>query len=497
MRQPSERQRFLTGAMVLAVVLTAWANPGNLGNLDSARRMRMAHAWWAGTPEVLPAEAPMFGAVGRGGVRKATFGVGQALILFPIDVVVTPVVERLGLPDTTREAAAAFLMQSFVACLLVLAAFSLLLRLGFDHWESGGGTLALLLGSTALHYLQNAQENLLMAALAMGGTALLLKWRQEGEVKALAWAGCLFGYSLLVRLTTLADLGAAALMILLLERGRARRAVPRFALAFGTFAVLERLVQFARFGNWTRTYYSGAADAIQGAGGQAMLLRYPLGKGVAAALWSPKDSIFLFDPLLAVTLALLAIYWTRISAEVRSYAAGALASLAVYVLFYATYQSPTGEVSWGDRYVSTPVLLLALPAVPLMLQLFGRLPVWGWVVVGWAVLLQLASLAVIMAVEVRQSHAGRIGETIGMRFLNMWLIGTERAAGSDLFYDLPAEWRTWNFLPFQMRFRYPELARYALWGWWLLGGLWLAQALRLVVGLRRSREHARGWQPDQ
>lgn len=483
--------------MLLAVLLAAWVNPGNLGNIDTTRRLRLAHSWWTDTPEVLPGEYPSFGSVGRGGVLRTIFGVGQSLILFPIDVAVTPAVESLRLPPAAREALVAFLMQSFVACLLVLAAYSLLRRLQFDHWESACGTLALLLGTTALHYVQNAQENLLMAALAMGGAAMLLKWREEEDERALLWAGCLFGYSLLVRLTTLADLGAAALMLLLLERRRALRAAPRFALSFGAFVLLERLVQFARFGDWTRTYYSGVIEGSRTGHGSKTLFWYPFWKGIAAALWLPKDSIFLFDPLLAVTLALLIVFWKRISSLVRCYAAGALASLAVYVLFYATYQSPTGEASWGDRYVSTPVLLLALPAVPLMLRLFGRLPLWGWVVVGWSVLLQLSSLAVIMTVELRQSHAAHLPETIGMRFLNIWLIWKGESAQSDLFLNLPPEWRTWNFLPFQMKLRYPELARYAVFLWWVLWAAWAAQAMLLLRAASRWRTANRERQPDR
>jgi len=55
-----------------------------------------------------------------------------------------------------------------------------------------------------------------------------------------------------------------------------------------------------------------------------------------------------------------------------------------------------------------------------------------------------------------------------------------------VFVDTPPEWRTWNFLPSQMAFRYPELAGWAVAAWWLLGALWIVQAVRLLKQLNGS-----------
>ena len=101
---------------------------------------------------------------------------------------------------------------------------------------------------------------LLMATLAIGGTAFLLKGREESDGKALFLAGVVLGASLLVRLTTLADTGAAVLMLLLLGWRDALRALPRFAAGFSLMIALERIIQYARFRNWTGTYYSGLLE---------------------------------------------------------------------------------------------------------------------------------------------------------------------------------------------------------------------------------------------
>ena len=482
-----QERRFLRGLLILAVLVAAWVNPGNLGNVDAARRLRMAHVWWAGGQEVLPSEAGIYGTMGRDGVRRGNFGVGHSLILLPADLLVSPLVARLRLPDSAREAAVAFLSQSIQACLLLAGAYRLLRRLDFDPVSSACGALSLLWLTTALHYIQNAQENLLMAGLAMWGTSLVLQGRDERRAWILAAGGGVFGASLLVRLTTLADAAAAALLLILLDRRRAAKPLLYFGAGYAVMALMERVIQYVRFGNWTRTYYSGIMEATNPASGAPAVFSYPFLNGVYRALLHPGDSVFLYDPLLTWTLILLAVFWRRIPPAIRSYSLGAAASLAVYVLFYATYQSPTGEASWGDRYVTTPVLLLAILAIPLTLKWMGRIPVWGWVVIGGSLAIQLASLTLVVGLEWMQSFHINMPVSIALRFANIYMVWTGEARDSAAFFLMPAEWRTWNFLPFQMMFRYPELGRWALWGWW---GLAVACAGQTVAVVRRIGELA-------
>ncbi len=481
-----QERRFLVGAAVLSVLLTAWVNPGNLGNIDSARRLRMAHVWWAGGQEVLPEEARVYGTMGRGGVKRGSFGVGQPLVMLPADLVVTTVSERLGLPASAREAGVAFLSQAIVASLALLGAYRLLRRLGFDHVEAGYGTLSLLLLTTTLHYVQNAQENLLMLTLAIWGAERILTWRDANSARALMMAGVLLGAELLVRLTALADAGAAMVMLFALDWRKALRGVRWFCGGYIMMAAVERLVHFVRFDRWTGTYYSGIMEVIDPRTGAPAVFNYTFLRGIRRALWAPSDSIFLFDPLLTWALILILVFWRRVPRTVASYAAGAVCSLAVYVLFYATYMSPTGEASWGDRYVTTPVLMLALLAVPLTLQLMNRMPAWGWVTMGWSLALQLSSLALVVGVEPAQAMKARIPGEISLRFANMWMVWTGEAAQSAVFVDTPPEWRTWNFLPFQMAFRFPDLAGWAIAAWWLLGAAWIVQAVWLLKRLRQD-----------
>src|SRR4029077_21278958 len=114
-------------------------------------------------------------------------------------------------------------------------------------------------------------------------------------------------------------------------------------------------------------------------------------------LFKPEKSIFLFDPLLVLTILLLVLLWRRLSAEVRAYGVTSLLLLLGYISFYARYTYWAGDFAWGDRYVSTSVELAALLGVPLLLRYrvdVGAL-VWrgGLVIVAISLIIQLASLA--------------------------------------------------------------------------------------------------------
>jgi hypothetical protein len=105
--------------ILLAIIVCALLNPGNFGTIDSwqvARSIRL------GEPAVTPDDVRQnFGIPGRNGVLQAWYGIGQSLLLLPIDalvdVTVSPLLYRSGLTSTRRKQIAAltiaFLMQNF------------------------------------------------------------------------------------------------------------------------------------------------------------------------------------------------------------------------------------------------------------------------------------------------------------------------------------------------------------------------------------------------
>ena len=185
----------------------------------------------------------------------------------------------------------------------------------------------------------------------------------------------------------------------------------------------------------------------------------PFHEGFLGALFKPEKSIFLFDPLLVVALALLFLLWKRLIAEVRAYAVTSILLLLAYISFYARYTYWTGDFAWGDRYVSTAVEMVAFISVPLLLRYRANLNAWIWrgsiAVIAISFVIQIASLAFWLPLEIYQMETfGHPTFVIALRFKNIvaFALGKMDAWGlntDDMTYDKwdYAHITCWNFLP--------------------------------------------------
>jgi len=147
------------------------------------------------------------------------------------------------------------------------------------------------------------------------------------------------------------------------------------------FLAVDRIYQFYRFGSFTNTYVSIFAREerqIDPTLPANFPWSTPFHEGVFGALFKPEKSIFLFDPLLVLTLFLLIWLWKRMTPELRAYGVTSLILLATYICFYARYTFWSGDFAWGDRYVSTSVELAALIAVPLLMRYRAALTGNDW-----------------------------------------------------------------------------------------------------------------------
>jgi hypothetical protein len=319
------------------------------------------------------------------------------------------------------------------------------------------------------------------------------------------------GLNLLTRVTTSLDLMAAGVFLLLMlrsDRASGRQiwdnlvsyckiAVP----VYFSFALIERLYSFYRFGSLTQTYIPIFAreSRLQDPTLPANFpWSTPFHEGVLGALFKPEKSIFLFDPLLVLTLVLLALLWRRLDGEVRTYAVTSLLLLVGYISFYARYTYWAGDFAWGDRYVSSAVEMMVLVAIPLLLRYRANLGTWVWqvgmalIVVSFVV--QIASLMFWLPLEIYQMETlGHPTFVIALRFkniaafalvkMNAWGLNTD-----DMGYD---QWdyvhiTTWNFLPFLLR-RVGAAPR------WVVDaafGIWGAALAALAVALSKLRRAA-------
>ena len=496
-------------------------------------RLQTAHSFWTSQPAVFPNEYPEFGVHGRAGKLYDWYGIGQPLLMLPFDIVGTeiaklPIFNDYGDNDpTVRNIFVTCSVNVLLNVLTALVCFRFLLLLGFDARQSIAGVLALLFCTTHLHYTQNMMEDNYIFLLTMIGFCFQYEWLRSGSRRALLIGSGALGLNLLTRLTTGLDVIAVAgflLLVLWLEKGQengvahvgtgalARPVEPisptifreRFVTyskvalpIYLIFLFFDRLYQFYRFGNWTTTYvrYFALERRLQDPN---LPPNYPwttaFHAGFLGPLISPEKSIFLFDPLIVLTILLTIFLWQRFSPSVKAYGLSTALLVLAYICLYARYYEWSGNFAWGDRYVSTAAEMAALIAVPLLLKFRAQLgrPVWiiGSLLIVSSLIIQLASLAFWLPLEIYQGDDfGHPQWVIWLRFKNIvacafgkmdaWGLNTDSMTYDQWDYQ---HLTCWNFLPFVLR-RMGAAPR------WVVDAAfvaWIGAVARLTVALSRA-----------
>jgi hypothetical protein len=377
---------YLLGAVALLTALIV--QPGEMGSIDTISRLQSTHAFWTRSPIRPETDAVAWGLIGRGGFVYSRYGMGQSLLMLPSDILATNLCRRFwqlgGTPQMElimRSVFVSYATSTLVCLAAILVCFRFLRVLDFSIREAVAGSLTLLLATTFLHYTQNLQENNYLLLMTLTGMCFQYEWVKTGSRKALALGSLAFGWNLLTRMTTALDIiGCGALLLLYLwfsnVRGENLRArlwiyLKTSALCYAPFLIVDRVYQYHRFGNWFNTYFQ--VLAVQERQFHPELpASYPyngsLWQGLLGPFLTPEKSVFLFDPMILVTLGISVLLWKRLAPQVRAYVAASAVLLSMYVLFYAKLIFWSGDFAWGDRYITTPVELLALISVPLMLR---------------------------------------------------------------------------------------------------------------------------------
>jgi len=495
---------------------------GELGTSDTTHRLQTTHWLWTSEPQVFPNEYPEFGLHGRGGRVYSWYGIGHSLLMLPGDLLGTWMAHWSIFSDYRDDPAVRSIVVSYATNIVVniltaLIAFRLLGQLRFGMKESVAGVLALMFCTTHLHYTQNMMENNYILLLTLTGFSFQYEWLRLDSQRALFAGSCALGLNLLTRLTTVLDLMAGGIFVLLTlwfegarfegARGRGlwRRLIAYSKVAapvYIFFLVLDRAYQFYRFGSFTNTYVSILAREYRQRD-PTLPTNFPWSTpfhaGFLGPLFQPEKSILLFDPLLVLAIFLLAWLWTRLTPEVRAYGAASLLLLLAYICFYARYTYWSGDFAWGDRYVSTAVEPVTLVAVPLLMRYRERLgrTIWGagWALIAVSLMIQLASLAFWLPLEIYQMETlGHPTFVIALRFKNIFAfaLGKMDAWGLNNEAMTQDPWdyvhiTTWNFLPFLLR-------RVGAAPGWVVNSalaIWLAGAAALGSVLLRLRSSVR------
>jgi len=488
---------------------------GELGSADTMHRLQTAHSFWTSEPPVFPQEYPEFGLHGRGGKLFDWYGVGQPLLLLPADMVGT-YIERLpvfaeynGNDPSVRNIVVSYGANILLGILTALVGFRFLRRLEFSVSQAVAGVLALLFCTTHLHYTQNLMENNYIMLLSLAGFTFQYDWLRTGSRRSLLIGSAAFGLNLLTRLTTGLDLLAAGFFLFLVMwfeavRGETfwerlapylRNALPVYAV----FLLLDRLYQYWRFGSFFNTYlhfFAVERRLLDPSLPANYPFETPFHVGFLGPLIAPEKSIFLFDPLLVLTVVIAALAWKRLRPEIRAYLIAGCLLLLAYISFYAKYTVWSGDFAWGDRYVSTTAELVAFMSVPLLLRHrvdLGKL-VWsvGVALIAISAVIQLASLAFWVPLEIYQMETlGHPTLVIALRFKNIvaFALGKMDAWGLNNHAMTEDAWdyvhiTNWNFLPFVLR-RAGEAPAWAVrvcFAFWIAG----LAGLTCIVGQLRK-----------
>ena len=519
------RRSFQSPTFLLVLVsglLAFCVQSGELGSADTMHRLQTAHSFWTSQPAVFPGEYPEFGVHGRGGKLNDWYGLGQPLLLLPADFVGT-YIEKLplfgdynGADPTIRSLFVTYATNILITVLTALVSFRLLERLGFDVAQSAAGVLALLFCTTHLHYTQNMMENNYIMLLTLTGFGFQYEWLRSGSRRALVLGSAALGLNLLTRLTTALDLIAAGMFLVLVlwfERAEKQEFWRRFTAYAKTalpiylfFLMVDRVYQFYRFGTWTDSYvhYFTLEHRLHD---PTLPIKYPwetpFHVGFLGPLIAPEKSIFLFDPLIVLTILVAVFGWKRFSPQVKAYMVAAFLLLLGYICLYARYTVWSGDFAWGDRYVSTAVEGLAFISVPLLLRFrkdLGRY-IWaaGVFLIAAGLIIQIASLVFWLPLEIYQlDDFGRPAFVIWLRFKNIIAFAFDKMDAwglttDSMTYD-PWDYQhitTWNFLPFVLR-RVGAAPRWAVnvtfAVWYATIAALLATVLRLRTALRKTGE---------
>jgi len=496
-------------AFLVAVVVQS----GELGTSDTTHRLQTTHSFWTSEAPVDPRDYPEFGIHGRNGKLYAWYGVGQSLLMLPADIAGTyvenlPAFDGYDVDPRPRSVVVSYSTNVLVCVLSILVVFRLLGLFGFTTNERIAGAFALLFCTTFLHYTQNMMENNYILLLTLAGLTFQYEWLRTGSRRALLIGSFALGLNLLTRLTTAMDIATVAIFVILFlrltrVRGRELRArlveYGKFAVpVYALFFALDRIYQYYRFGSFFTTYiqlYGREQKMLNPDLPASFPFETPFHAGFLGALFTPEKSIFLFDPLLLLTILVSVLAWKHFQPEIRAYLIAFTLLLFGCVSFYARFTDWSGDFAWGDRYASTAVQIVAFISAPLLIrhrELLGSM-VWriGVAVIAVSAVVQLASVMFWCPLEIYQMETlGHPTFVIGLRLKNIvaFALGkmNEWGLNNDAMKEDPWDYvhiTTYNFFPFLLA----RVGKAAGWVVRLATIIWfatLASTLVLLVHIR-------------
>ncbi len=300
------------------------------------------------------------GTYGMDGELYCRKGIATSLLSLPL-AWLGLVVPFWGLVQTT------LLFNTFVTALTGVFVYLYVNRLGYSARTSLGLSLVFGLATLAWPYAKYDFSDPLAGLGLFAAAYLLLRYRDSGKASDAFWAGAGLGLAVATRYANLIILPLFGLLLLAYmarDKERKMRAtllspILAFTLPLTITAFLLGGYNYARYGNPLQTGYLPQEK-----------FSTPWLEGISGLLVSPGRGLFLYAPVLLVSLLAIPDFLKRHRLE----AALALLVSISYVLLYGRWFFWHAGYAWGPRFL-VPIVPFA---VVLMATLVEKLSGWGW-----------------------------------------------------------------------------------------------------------------------
>ncbi len=433
---------------LLALLWLIFVNPGSITNLDTERRLNMSHAWWTRTEESFPGNKVVIKINGK---NYIPYDLGQSMLMLPGDWLGDKLGQDLDNKKERqyfREAVVSFLIFVPINLLAVITCFKFLQLVGYSERIAGLSSIVWLLGTSVLFYSSFHQQNnqILLFVLISYQAALAYVLKEKKSLAILS--GASLGIAFLIRITSI--LYAVSVLIFLIgcvfskrklksSFFKAFKALTLWMTGLIPFILLERILTYIRYGDWTATstslhlqIYSKASSLsdpnaiVEGANkgfSFLKLLTKVQPEALLAPLFSPEKSIFLYDPLVLPCLILFFVCQRFLSQYIKLYVTTVIIGFLLHIYIYSWTSNWITDGVWGARYHITSVHLLLIPLIPLLVRgavkqvkkttnLYQLALRWiARIIIVIAILIQFASISLHFSLEATQQTLG-----VGSRF---------------------------------------------------------------------------------
>ena len=400
----------------------------------------MSHAWWTGTEESFAGNKIVINVNNK---NYIPYDLGQSMLMLPGDWLG----EQLGrgIKDELkrqhfREAIVSFLIFIPLNLLAILTCFRFLKLLKYSEKIAGLSSLIWSIATSVLFYSNFHQQNNQILLFVLVSYQMALAYAIERKKVLAILSGAALGFAFTIRITNILYMVGVLIFligsILNREKKNAIAQIWRSLLwwvgGFAPFVLLERVLNYARYGSWTITsaslhlqIYAKADTLIEPNGVVAGTTNgFPFVKllsrvnfdALLAPFFSPEKSIFLYDPLALPCLILMVLCWNFIPQDTKCYLKATIIVFLLHVYIYSWTKGWMYHPEWGARYHITSIHLLLIPLIPLLVKgaieqidrskkTIEKILVWiARSTIILAVLIQFSAIAIDGTVEAYQQQ---------------------------------------------------------------------------------------------